>query len=358
MSAPASAASSRSRCASARLAATSAPERIWQTATRMGWQCTVGSGATRASSTARSGSSSARRSACRPDPRSRPPRAPDRRGSARRACAGCSPDATRSSAARGRGAPRSRGSCDRARGAGAPPAPARRGRRPDRRTSRPSPRDPRGGPPGRLDVRLTVQDPGDRVGELGRRRPLEHVALRSRLERPTDVRGAVHHREDQDQRVRESLGERLDDGRATPALHGEVGDDDVGVRFERELERFLGGGRLGHDGNVRLRFQQHPDAGANDGMVVHQQHGRDRAAHARVPLRAPCRRFRSRRRATSTCAVPGPPPRASLRPHCALRRDRRRFARAYGERRLQRGRVRSQMGSEGTLLERPFRIES
>jgi hypothetical protein len=71
-----------------------------------------------------------------------------------------------------------------------------------------------------LDVSLLLQDPCDRIGELGGGRLLEQVALRSRLDRATDVRGIVHHREHEDPRVGEAFRESLDHGRAVQSLQG------------------------------------------------------------------------------------------------------------------------------------------
>lgn len=48
-------------------------------------------------------------------------------------------------------------------------------------------------------------------------------------------------------------------------------------------DRILGGGGFGHDGDVGLRLQKHPDAGPDHRVVVDEEHGR---ALAHGPSRA------------------------------------------------------------------------
>ncbi|HJQ72182.1 MAG TPA: hypothetical protein VJ887_02085 [Actinomycetota bacterium] len=125
-----------------------------------------------------------------------------------------------------------------------------------------------------LHVGLSAEDPRDRIGELRCSGSLEHVALRTRIERSPDIRRAVDHGQHEDQSAREPIDEGLDDGGSTDPFHRQVGDDHIGVAVEHEGDGILRGRRFGHDGDVGLGLQQHPDAGSDHRVVADEEHGR------------------------------------------------------------------------------------
>ena len=155
-----------------------------------------------------------------------------------------------------------------------------------------------------MDVAPPARDLAHRLHDLRVGRLLEHVAARARRERLAHVPRVVLHREHQHLRVGRLLQHRR--RRLDPALpgHDDVHQDHVRLVRARLEDGVADVARLADDLDVVLGLEHAAQAGADDGMVVDDQHA-DRHAIGHLDRRASCRRRartrpRAGRRASAT----------------------------------------------------------
>jgi hypothetical protein len=130
----------------------------------------------------------------------------------------------------------------------------------------------------RGEQRLALRDDADACGELLGRHVLEQEAARAGSQRLVDVLVEVERREHQHPhgRVAAELGHpprRLD---PVELRHADVHQDDVRLELAGELHRLGAVGRLADHVEVVLGVEDHPEAGADEGLVV----GDEDARHA------------------------------------------------------------------------------
>ncbi len=124
---------------------------------------------------------------------------------------------------------------------------------------------------------LAALDRADRLEQLGVGLALEHVSGRSGLEGLEQVALVVVHGEDEDGDVGRLLADLV--GRLQPgeARHLDVEDREVGALADRDVARLDPVRRLGDDLHVLLALEEHPQAGADDPVVVGDQDPHRRA---------------------------------------------------------------------------------
>src|SRR4051812_35326401 len=138
-----------------------------------------------------------------------------------------------------------------------------------------------------MQVAAAGRDLAHRVHDLVVGRLLEHVAARAGRKCLAHVARVVLHREHADLHVGALLEQRRD--RLEPALlgHHDVQQDHIRLRRARLEDRLTRAAGLADRLEVVLGLQHEPEAGADDGVVVHDQHARAQAgtsAATVVPL--------------------------------------------------------------------------
>ncbi len=124
-----------------------------------------------------------------------------------------------------------------------------------------------------MDVAAAAGDLADSRDDLDVGRLLEHVAARAGGERLADVARVVLHREDEDLRLGplscSSVGIT---SRPSAVRHHDVHQDHVGLQRPRLEDRLTAGAGLADRLDVVLAREQQADAGADDRVVVDDQH--------------------------------------------------------------------------------------
>ena len=129
----------------------------------------------------------------------------------------------------------------------------------------------------RVHVAAAAGDLADRGDDLGVGRLLEHVAARADGERLADVARVVLHREHEHLDALVLVQQRRHDVEAAPVGHRHVHQHQVGIDRARLEDRLARGAGLADDLDVLLALEQQPQPGADDRVVVDDQHAN---AHA------------------------------------------------------------------------------
>ena len=124
----------------------------------------------------------------------------------------------------------------------------------------------------RREQRLARSDRAHRLDQPRRRCALEQEPGGARLERLVDGLVAVEGREDEDLRRRPARNDTP--GRLEPVepRHPDVHQHDVGLELAHDPERLLTVLGLTDDLDVLLRLEDHPEPGADQRLVVDDQH--------------------------------------------------------------------------------------
>ena len=124
-----------------------------------------------------------------------------------------------------------------------------------------------------VDVAAAAGDLADRRDDLGVRRLLEHVAARAGRERLADVARVVLHREHEHLRVG-LLVQQLSGSASSPLCSGMTTSSRITSGFSARASKTASRGVAGLADrlDVLLGLEQQPQAGADDGVVVDDQH--------------------------------------------------------------------------------------
>ena len=101
---------------------------------------------------------------------------------------------------------------------------------------------------------------------------LEHVAQRAGLQHGEEVLLAVVHGERQHAGTGRALGDLGRRLHAAQVAHGDVHQHHVGLQARDLLDDLAAAAGLADDLNIGMTFQQQPDAGAHQRVIVSDQH--------------------------------------------------------------------------------------